>query len=457
MANNNPTPRRNHALSTGPGAVLTRKRKVAEILVDKPQKQTSQTVRIQPALAVAHFANALCGRETFNRLRDIVSSWRSSAKPLLRFNHAKESAAHLVRVVSLLEQKSLLNDLLLRFAKYKLSMIHDTQKLGRIAADPAAINSLLDDLQWNRTKQNRGRLHAYLKEGRRWASLCAGLEGLLWLIPPNRATLETNSEYTGLLYYNMAAADVQELHATLRSNKLALAMCEVGRVIEKATWEGLNIPEFKWETADPAELNRCTPDDLGHFAAVFPQLQDNLWRIEEEDEWPCPDRWEWEWPWNPGWVPPSQRQCSLCDSHSCDCITSKVSHGKDHPRISDEGRKGQGIRAVGKHPTGQLLGEFVGKFVPLGKFRDNWSIIFTRPDLNDDPVAELHARDVGNWVRKVNHACKPATRFEVRKISGQWRQMLVAIRDICPGDEITVSYGGGGVVPKNKCLCEACV
>lgn len=116
------------------------------------------------------------------------------------------------------------------------------------------------------------------------------------------------------------------------------------------------------------------------------------------------------------------------------------------PRISDDGSKGRGIRALGSYKVGSLLGELVGQLVPLGTYRStaDWTIQFRRPDLDDHPVAEIYTRDVGNWVRKVNHcSTQPSAIFKVMKISGKWRQMLVALRDIKDGEEITAKYGRG--------------
>jgi hypothetical protein len=52
---------------------------------------------------------------------------------------------------------------------------------------------------------------------------------------------------------------------------------------------------------------------------------------------------------------------------------------------------------------------------------------FRRPDIADKPVAQIYPKEKGNWVRKVNHLCDPSAEFCVMKISGWWRQMLVAI------------------------------
>jgi hypothetical protein len=79
---------------------------------------------------------------------------------------------------------------------------------------------------------------------------------------------------------------------------------------------------------------------------------------------------------------------------------------------------------------GQILGELVGEFAPLDTYNNGWPMEFARPDLDDAPVGQIYPREIGNWVRKVNHSCRPSAEFRVMKISGSWRQMLVAIQDI---------------------------
>jgi hypothetical protein len=60
---------------------------------------------------------------------------------------------------------------------------------------------------------------------------------------------------------------------------------------------------------------------------------------------------------------------------------------KSEPWITIKGGKGQGVRATKIYPIGQVLGELFGQFIPLGTFNDGWPVEFTRPDLNDEPIA----------------------------------------------------------------------
>jgi hypothetical protein len=187
----------------------------------------------------------------------------------------------------------------------------------------------------------------------------------------------------------------------------------------------------------------------------FPIKKANLFNASKY-EWPKPDCWPWDWPKSPGWVPPCDKPCDSCDKEKCKCIINILP--KDQPQITNEAGKGQGVRAMGTtYRKGQILGELVGEFVPLDTYNDGWPMEFTRPDLDDAPVAQIYPREMGNWVRKVNHSCHPSAQFRVKKISGSWRQMLVAIRDIPHSEEVTAFCGGNFLKGQGKvCICEDC-
>lgn len=80
-----------------------------------------------------------------------------------------------------------------------------------------------------------------------------------------------------------------------------------------------------------------------------------------------------------------------------------------------------------------------------------------RPDFEGEPIAQIYSKNMGNWVRKVNHSCRPSAEFRVMKISGSWRQMLVAINDIPHNGEVTAGCGNEFVRGRGiKCQCGHC-
>jgi hypothetical protein len=196
---------------------------------------------------------------------------------------------------------------------------------------------------------------------------------------------------------------------------------------------------------------------LAPFMEKFDAITENVFEPKKYD-WPKPAGWPWDWPKHPMLLPSFEPQCDLCDGveKECDCITTCLPGKK--PQITNEGEKGQGVRLIGLTCTrGQILGEMVGEVVPLETHHDGWSIEFIRPDLHGEPVAQIYPREKGNWVRKVNHSCHPSAEFRVIKISGWWRQMLVALQDIPYNGEITAFCGRTFLRGQGKeCFCEVC-
>ncbi|KAH8595139.1 hypothetical protein B0O99DRAFT_623296 [Bisporella sp. PMI_857] len=321
-------------------------------------------------------------------------------------------------------------------------------------ADPVAIANLINGLGWENTKKNRKKLHHYLEDGRRWKGICGSFDGLLCLIPPNREDGES-LQISGRVCHELSGKDIELFHSLLKANEFVQPMCRAGKTFQASIWSDAEVPEFKWEAEDPREISRLSVKELAPFIEKFSVITENEYSPEKYD-WPKPDRWLWDWPQHPMWVPSSDRQCDLCNIEKCNCITTCLPENK--PRITYERGKGQGVRVNGStFVKGQILEEYRGEVVPLETYHDGWSMEFIRPDLDDEPVAQIYSREMGNWVRKVNHSCRPSAKFCVMKISGLWRQMLIAIQDIPHNGEITASCGRNFLKGQGKeCFCEVC-
>ncbi|KAH8650375.1 JmjC domain, hydroxylase-domain-containing protein [Tricladium varicosporioides] len=397
---------------------------------------------------------AVCGKVAFYHLCSLVYSWRDRSKPFFEKNDGGAPAVHLVQVIGALEKKSYLTEFLGRFAKVKLVEVIDERKDGRIRADPVAITNLINDLRWENTRTNRRKLHYYLEEGRRWKRICGSFNGLLCLIPPNRDDGES-LKVSGRVYQELSDKNIELFHSLLKADEFVQPMCRVGKTFQASIWADEEVPEFKWEGEDPKEISRLSIKELIPFIEEFSVKTENEYKPEKYD-WPRPDRWLWDWPQHPMWVPPSDHQCDLCDKEKCNCISTCLP--KNKPRITNELGKGQGVRVIGlTYIKGQILEEFRGEVVPLETYHDGWPMEFIRPDLGDEPVAQIYPREMGNWVRKVNHSCHPSAEFRVMKISGWWRQMLVAIQDISHNSEITAFCGRNFLKGQGKeCFCEVC-
>jgi hypothetical protein len=402
---------------------------------------------------------AVCGKDAFHHLCSLILSWRDRSRPLFQTNNGTRLAVQIVQTLGILVERSRLTEFLIRFAKVKLAEIIDKGKEHRTSADPKAITALMFDLGWQKTKKNREKLHNYLKEGRQWKRVCGSCNGLLCLIPPNREDKENPLMASGRTYRELSGGDITSFHALLNSNKFIAAMRQMGHTFTVSIWDNVEVPEFRWEIEDPQMIARLPIERLATLMEEFHVIKANEFGLDKYD-WPKPDFWPWDWPQSPAWISPSDKRCDECDKYNerdeeeCDCITTCLP--PNQPSITNEPGKGQGVRVMGAtYLKGQILGELLGEFAPLDTYDNGWAMEFTRPDFRNEPIAQIYAREMGNWVRKVNHSCDPSAKFRVMRISGWWRQMLVAVRDIIHNDEITASCGRGFLRGK-ECLCDVC-
>ncbi|KAH8650307.1 JmjC domain, hydroxylase-domain-containing protein [Tricladium varicosporioides] len=406
---------------------------------------------------IGSLLEAVCGKEAFLHLCSLIRSWRDRSKPLFEIDKARPPAMQLVNVIGILGERSLLAEFLDRLARVKLADIIDDGKAGRSNADPSAITNLIRDLQWNDTQKSREKLRNYLKDGRKWKRICGRFDGLLCLIPPNREDKENPRRASGRMYQDLSDDDIQQFHSLLDSNQLIGPMCQVGNTFQASLWDNTVVPEFLWESEDPKEVARLPLNKLSPLIKKFQVIDANECHFEKHD-WPKPDCWQWDWPQYPTWVPPSDKLCELCDlcevDNPCNCITTCLP--QIIPEITNEGKKGQGVRAIGtEYRKDQILGEFLGELFPLDTYHDGWPIEFIRPDLSEEPIAQIYPREMGNWVRKVNDSCAPSAKFRVMKISGWWRQMIAAVEDIPHNGEITASCGRNFLRGQGKeCFCD---
>jgi hypothetical protein len=402
------------------------------------QQKKQKTI---PSLRIEDLCKAICSKEAFQRLCSLVASWRDHPKPLF------ESTLRLVQVIETMEIHS---DFVTRLAKVKVAEAIEKENDGRLRTDPAIITKFVKENGWEDNKRNRQKIAEWSNEGRKWKRIIGKFDGLLSLVPPNRADI------SGSLYLNLSSDETKELHDFLESNEFLRSLSRMGHTLETSMLNNSPVPEFKWESQDRAKLARLSLKELGPFLDEFEIITANEW--VSNYNWPKPDRWDGAWPQNPASVSPSdESRCDDCDKKDCQCILMCLP--KSEPRITTEGGKGQGVRATEMYPAGQVLGELFGQFVPLGTFNDGWPVEFTRPDLNDEPVAQLYPGKKGNWVRKVNHACSlsATAEFRVQKKSGWWRYLLIARVDIPCNGEITVYCGKTFISGQGKkCLCDEC-
>jgi SET domain-containing protein len=158
---------------------------------------------------------------------------------------------------------------------------------------------------------------------------------------------------------------------------------------------------------------------------------------------------------DPTWIPEHLPQCAFCDRPRCDCIKKKVRD--DKPLIKKTQKMGYGVWATTNYKAGEFLGELVGELAPVGQYSDGWAADLMRDDLSTDgeevPWCQVYPRYKGNWVGKVNHSCESNCKFESWNISGRWRVLLRATREIECNSWILADYGKEYWADGQRCLC----
>jgi len=378
----------------------------------------------------------LCSKVSFERLAGLVKDYRHHSKHSGYVGGGMNLVNH---VDDEFQGSPALHAYLSRFSKIKLAdwVERAIEEDGSLAASEDHTGRLLSELGWDESELHK--LHDYLREGKCWKAICGKYEGVLCLMAPDIP----DTQFTELALFQSRIAT---FHSQL-DIPFVRRLCEMGKVLEKAIWNDLILPEFIWEAVD---TNYLSLDEVSSLLGRFRSVKANQFDPKRY-LWPKPPRWNWKWPADPTSLSTRDKKyCGLCNITSakgskspCACFEA---HVPSIPRISDDGSKGCGVRAVGMYSAGDLLGELLGELVPLGTYQStaDWTIQFRRPDLDDEPVAEIYTKEIGNWIRKVNHcSTQPSAVFEVMKISGKWRQMLRAVRDIKDGEEITAKYGRG--------------
>ncbi len=366
-------------------------------------------------------AENLCGKPSFERLAHLVREWR-------RYSRSTGASLSGFRLTKAVDDTARgfpeLHLLLSRLLKTKVAVYVETAMAQHGQELQNVMNSMLQMLGWSEVK--RPILHDYLREGKCWATMCGRYDGLLCFVPPDAVSWDLA----------LFKDEVAQFHAEINTEYVR-RLCSVGDILQRAIWDCLELPEFVWESESTTWLSA---EQLLPLLAPFRLLKSCYYNPTSGASWPRPAGWTWDWPTDPSAVKPGDKTCSLCPRKSCRCAEIKI---PQIPRIVDDRSKWPGIRSVGPHQPNDILGELVGELVPLGACGADWTISLRRPDLEDQPVADIYPRQMGNWVRKVGHSTDPSAMFRVLKISGRWRQVLVAMRHIGDGEEITAKYGRG--------------
>ncbi|KAK0406268.1 hypothetical protein QR680_018468 [Steinernema hermaphroditum] len=104
-----------------------------------------------------------------------------------------------------------------------------------------------------------------------------------------------------------------------------------------------------------------------------------------------------------------------------------------------------GMFASGKIPKGYVVIEYVGRVIRNVMADKREAMYQDRGILSTymfrwDRDTIIDATEEGNYARFINHSCEPNCDTTLAKIKGQKRIFFVSVRDIEPGEELTVDY-----------------
>jgi SET domain-containing protein len=115
-------------------------------------------------------------------------------------------------------------------------------------------------------------------------------------------------------------------------------------------------------------------------------------------------------------------------------------------KIND--KTGYGVYAEKIIPESFLIGEYTGvvkyaepgRTLPSGGYTTDYSWGFPKVKVFGRDL-EIDAYKAGGILRFVNHSFTPNVKADHFQINGKWRIVFIAIKDIYPGEQITVNYG----------------
>ena len=413
------------------GTTISPARAVYKNLATLVQRETTRA----EALSATFSDPQVFGRAAFERLDQLVKGWRMLA---LVAPEDRDVYDFINKVDEMSHFNTPIHIFLRRLIRMRLAGF--VTDFGAGEDHVAAMNQLLADLKW--PDSHRGKLHDYVREGKCWKTICKNEDAYLCIIP-----LEAD-----VLDLAMFQEQVSRLHSQL-SGQFMNGLAQVGRTLQRAIWDRMELAEFVWEGYDTSML---TPKELEPLLATYHILttKRNHYSIKEFANAFRPPGWPEKHPWpvDPTAVRDGERFCNYCKrKRGCQCVKKQI---PDVPRIAIDGPKGAGIRSIGTHKQNEVLGELLGDLIAIGSRPNDWTFEVRRPDLNNALVAEIYPGRAGNWVRKVKHSETPTAVFRVEKIAGRWRVLLRTLHEVGDGEEVTAMYGRGFQKVLSATACE---
>lgn len=431
--------------------------------IDKHCKIPIYSTLEPPSYVIMKLVAAIWSRPAVKQFVDLVRSRRDSEFTTEGFDPSSNILYRIgsrVRSIQKSERRSTFERFRIRLDQWQLAEYLEIARKGRHRNDPAVINAICKPLGWKKTTLDYHRMR-----GQGWRRLCGHYDGLLGfvLFGSNAFGISPDS------YLDLQESELDTFHALLDSD-YTKALCSVGRAFQASlnplAWD----VEFRWESLDD-DISQMSEEKLLTCLQPCQASQEDLYD-GSDPAWTRPQGWntQWKWPCDPTSIPDQLAQkCELCHAISCECIRDCfINVDRPKPRIKYYGKKGRGIQAVARTPgevaykEGDMIGILVGKVVPVGADKDEWSMEVRRTDLPrslGESVCSIHYhyRDFGNTFRLMNSHCDAPAVVRPTRISGKCRLVVKAVRDIRDREEIAIYYGRQYFAKKGmKCLCEVC-
>lgn len=106
----------------------------------------------------------------------------------------------------------------------------------------------------------------------------------------------------------------------------------------------------------------------------------------------------------------------------------------------------RGLVATEPIPAGEVIGQYFGHIElfgpPCRNGRPNEGYrMHLKTRTTSNKRVGIDALEAGGKLRMMNHSCKPAARFHEVRTGRDLAVVAVTVRDVFPGEEVTVSYG----------------
>ncbi|TLS20262.1 uncharacterized protein PpBr36_11458 [Pyricularia pennisetigena] len=379
-------------------------------------------------------ADFLFNSDALNRFQELLTAWR--ARDNVRSfavgglaPHEKVAAYY--ELASYFDSKSVLTALLACLARIQTFREMDKTKEGRKNLPPRTLENFY---KLSKTKVEFSTFRSHIFNARNFDEILGSLVVFL----PFQGNCEISMR-------QFERGCTQNFQSCLKSRPHFELFRQLGQTFVDSILEDSQMTIFECVPTKPELPLECQVQLL-----KVGYIQENL---SETPNWQKPEDWPWDWPLPPDWLPPGCK-CMLCKHSNCTCIQRYTTCEGLH--VSHYGKKGFGIQVTKSYGRHHVFGELVGTFVEPGFFSNGMGLVFARDDLDGQPVsAQLYTGDKGNIFRFINHrCCSPAVKIEGMRISGKYRMMVVSVRDVTVGEELTANWGSGFI--EGTCLCEDC-